>query len=129
MAPVGGSAPEARAAIFISLLPSTSTLSSSYDLSFRLLHLLRARSYDLHPSCLAELTLFPPSLTLSSSPDSHPLQPSCSRARGSSTFRKRVPSNLVFPRLLILAATLRYFFHPLSFQPVSFSLLFGISTA
>lgn len=125
---VGGSAPEARAAIFISLLPSTSTLSSSYDLSFRLLHLLPAWSYDLHPSCLAELTTHPlcppPSTSLLLS---HPLVPSRFRTRGSSTFGKRVPSNPVFPHLLILAAppsaTSSSRFPP-NRSPFLFSLLF-----
>lgn len=128
---VGGSAPEARAAIFISLLPSASTLSSSYDLSFRLLHLLPAWSYDLHPSCLAELTIHP--LSLSPPPRvsfflrSHPLVPSHFRTRGSSTFGKRVPSNPVFPHLLILAAppsaTSSSRFPP-NRSPFLFSLLF-----
>ena len=132
MVRVGGSAPEARAAIFISLLPSASTLSSSYDLSFRLLHLLPAWSYDLHPSCLAELTIHPLSLSPPSSLLLSPLSPS-SPVSLSHTWKLDLWETSTLQPCLSTSsyscrATLCYFFQPLSSQPVSFSLLFAIST-
>lgn len=98
---MGGSTPEAGAAIFISLLPSTSTSSSSSGFSFRLSSIHRptgvGRSYDLHPSCLAELPLSLP-LTLSC-----PL-PSPTDVRELDLLETRAASNGVFPPLLILTA-------------------------
>lgn len=128
---VGGSAPEARAAIFISLLPSTSTLSSSYDLSFRLLHLLPAWSYDLHPSCLAELTthpLSPPSTSLLLSPLSPSSPVSLSHTWKLDLWETSTLQPCLSTSSYSCRATLCYFFQPLSSQPVSFSLLFAIST-
>lgn len=78
------------------------------------------------PSSPSTLSLSPPP-RVSFFLRSHPLVPSHFRTRGSSTFGKRVPSNPVFPHLLILAAppsaTSSSRFPP-NRSPFLFSLLF-----
>lgn len=95
---VGGSTPEReRPSLFLSYPPSRPPLSPPASPFVSSIH--RGRSYDLYPSCLAELPLSLP-LTLSC-----PL-PSPSLTCELDLLETRAASNGVFPPLLILTALL-----------------------
>lgn len=106
-----------RPSLFLSY-PSPRPSSTSSSFSFRLPHPPGSRSYDLHPSCLAELPSFSPSdsfLPAFPRPLTYELD----------LLETRAASNAVFPSLLILTAPFRSrlpssirrpsfaFFHPL----------------